>query len=432
MKINYLTLRLLLIAFVLPYTGWAQLFGPSFSACVLNAPTKRLEGVQKIAILRFDNQSNFIIRELGADFRNRLPDFMTAELLKEYRGAVEKKIYMNKVPTNVFSIIERNQIDIILQEQGLSVSGAIDETQAADIGKLLGVDAMILGSTSYNYEDETYTRESKKKDGTVVITYYRNRKLNASASLKIVSVQTGEILGTTNEQVTESDLASDKKRYPAKSAVQSPESLAEEAYKDMALKLVNYFAPYYRTTSFNLEKVKFKKLKDDAKEANKLLQQGDMDKGYAIYKRIYEADSYNPVASYNLGAIHDAVGNFKEAKKYYDMAYQLESDDKTFKKASQKAQEYADMMADFEAIGINIEPYSFDNSEKALADKVEVKGSSSSRIDIFSQPNRSSEVLAKVPGGIDLPIIEILNGWYKVRLINGEEGFLPEKDGKEK
>ncbi len=432
MKTSHLSLFLLLTFFLLPRLGQCQLFGPSFSACVLKAPTKRLEDVQKIAILKFDNESNFIIRKLGADFGDRLPDFMTAELIKDYRGAVERKIYMNKIPTNVFSVVERNQIDIILQEQGLSVSGAIDESKAVDIGKLLGVDAMVLGALSYNYEDETYTRDSKKKDGTVEVTYYRNRKLNASASMKIVSVQTGEILGTTNERVSKTDLASSKKGYPGTSAVKSPESLAENAYKDIALKLVNYFAPYYETTAINLRKVKFKDFKKDAKEANKLLQQGDIDKGYAMYKTIYDADSYNPIAAYNLGAIHEAVGNFKEAKKYYDIAYQLESDTKAFEKASQDAQEYADMMADFEAVGINIEPYEFDKSEKTLADQVEVKGSSSSRIAIFSAPDNKSEVLAKVPGGVDLPIIEKMKGWYKVRMITGAEGYLPEKDGKEK
>lgn len=432
MRTCHLSLLIFLLLITIPNSGISQLFGPSFSACVLKAPTKRLEGVRKIAILEFDNQSNFIIRKLGADFGGRLPDFMTAELIKDYRGAVERKIFMDKVPTNVFSVVERSQIDVILQEQGLSVSGAIDESKAVDIGKLLGVDAMILGTLSYNYEDETYTRESEKKDGTVEITYYRNRKLNASASMKIVSVQTGEILGTTNERLDKTDLASSKKKYPGTGAVKSPEALAESAYKDIAVRLVNYFSPYYQTTGISLRRVKFKNFKKDAKEANKWLQKGDIDKGYAIYKTIYESDPYNPIAAFNLGAIHEAVGNFKDAKKYYDIAYQLESDTKAYERASQEAQKYTEMMDDFEAIGISIDTYSFDGSEEALAEKVEVKGSSSTRVAIYSAPDNSAEVVVKVPGGVDLPIIEKIKGWYKVRLITGAEGFLREKDGREK
>jgi len=432
MKNNRIFIVVLIFALCFPALSHAQLFGPSFSACVLTAPAKRLEGVQKIAILNFENKGNFLLRKLGADFSDRLPDYMTAELLQDYRGAIERKIYMNKVPTNVFSIIERNQIDKILAEQGLSVSGAIDESQAAQIGKLLGGDAIILGSLSYDYDDETYTRSYEKKDGAVVTTYYRNRKLNASATMKIVSVKTGEILGTTSESDTKTDLASSKKGYPGTSAVKSPEVLAERAFKDIALDLVNYFAPYYEITSFDLRKIKFKKFKREAKDANKMLNNGEMDKAYAIYKKIYEADSYNPVAAYNLGAIHEAVGNYKRAKQYYDIAYQLDSDTKAFQRASEKAQQYSDMMGDFAAVGIEIEPYDFDLSEHTLADKVEVKGSSGSRISIYSSPDKSSDVVAQVPGGIDLSILARMKGWYKVRLIGGEEGFLPENDGKEK
>ncbi len=423
---------ILLCILGLPPCSFSQLFGPSFSACVLNAPDKRLEGVRKIAILHFENKSNFLLEKLGADFTDRLPDFMTEELLKEYRGAVENKIYMQKVPTNVFSLIERNQIDKILQEQGLSVSGAIDESQAAQIGKLLGVDAIVFGTLAYNHNDETYTRTHEKKDGTKVTTYYRNRTLNASASMKIVSIETGEILATTSQTETESNLASSQKGYPGTAAVTSPEVLAEQAFKKIALKLVNYFSPYYETKAVDLRRIKFKKFRDDFKVGRDLLQEGEIDKGYALFKKIYEEDPYNPIAAYNLGAVHEAVGNFKEAKKYYDIAYQLDKDTKAFETASEKAQQYADMMADFEAIGIVIEPYTFDLSERKLADKVEVKGAGSSRVAVYSEPNKSSEVIAQVPGGVDLSIIEKVNGWFKVRLISGQEGYLPESDGKEK
>ncbi len=432
MKNHLLLVISIIVFFSTPKISWGQLFGPSFSACVLNTPTKRLENVRKIAILDFEDKSNFILRKLGADFGDRLPGYMTADLIEDYRGAVEKRIYMHKVPTNVFSIIERNQIDVILKEQGLSVSGAIDESQAADIGKLLGVDAMILGNLSYSFEDETYTRTSEKKDGTKETTYYRKRELNASAGMKIVSVQTGEIVGTANFTNSQSDTESSKKGYPSKGAVDSGEFLAEKAFKSISKRLVNYFAPYYQTRSFSLRKVKFKKFRDDAKDANKFLKDGEMERGFVIYKKIYDADPYNPIAAYNLGTIHEAVGNFMDAKKYYELAYQLEGDSKVYKRAVEKAKEYAEMIADLEAIGINIEKYAFDVSAESMADKVEVKGSSGSRVAIYSSPSKSSEIVVRVPGGVDLSIIEKMKGWYKVRLITGDEGYLPERDGKVK
>ncbi|MDO9508735.1 MAG: CsgG/HfaB family protein, partial [Thermovirgaceae bacterium] len=42
--------------------------------------------------------------------------------------------------TNLFTIIERSKIDSLLFEQNMVISGAIDPSTAAKIGKLLGVE----------------------------------------------------------------------------------------------------------------------------------------------------------------------------------------------------------------------------------------------------------------------------------------------------
>jgi TolB-like protein len=47
-----------------------------------------------------------------------------------------------------FKVIERTQLDKILQEQQLGLSGVIDASSAAELGKGLGVDAIIMGSVA--------------------------------------------------------------------------------------------------------------------------------------------------------------------------------------------------------------------------------------------------------------------------------------------
>lgn len=48
--------------------------------------------------------------------------------------------------TGKFTVIERAQLDAILQEQNLSVSGAVTSATAAKVGKLLGVQLLLTGS----------------------------------------------------------------------------------------------------------------------------------------------------------------------------------------------------------------------------------------------------------------------------------------------
>ena len=47
-----------------------------------------------------------------------------------------------------FQIIEREQIDYIIEEQKLNASGLINEASAIEIGNILSVDAIILGNIS--------------------------------------------------------------------------------------------------------------------------------------------------------------------------------------------------------------------------------------------------------------------------------------------
>ncbi|QLE55094.1 CsgG/HfaB family protein [Nostoc sp. TCL26-01] len=58
-------------------------------------------------------------------------------------------ILVNKLVKNGnFVVIERSQIDAILREQNLGNSGRVDASTAAQIGRILGVEAVIIGSVT--------------------------------------------------------------------------------------------------------------------------------------------------------------------------------------------------------------------------------------------------------------------------------------------
>jgi len=50
--------------------------------------------------------------------------------------------------TNRFKILERTQLERILEEQSLGMSGVLDASTAAEIGKGVGVDAIVLGNVT--------------------------------------------------------------------------------------------------------------------------------------------------------------------------------------------------------------------------------------------------------------------------------------------
>jgi curli biogenesis system outer membrane secretion channel CsgG len=65
------------------------------------------------------------------------------------------------VQSGVYSVIERKQIEKVLAEQNFGASGRVDEATAAKIGKILGVDTLIMGSINTFGRDDS----SKSKAG---------------------------------------------------------------------------------------------------------------------------------------------------------------------------------------------------------------------------------------------------------------------------
>jgi len=88
-------------------------------------------------------------------------------------------------------VIERSQIDEILKEQDFGASGRIDPSTAAEMGKILGVDAVVLG---------TLTQLDVEEVGGLSIGFLKVKGIKATVILtgRIVDTRTGEILASVS------------------------------------------------------------------------------------------------------------------------------------------------------------------------------------------------------------------------------------------
>src|SRR5205809_6357727 len=65
-------------------------------------------------------------------------------------------VVTNLVKDGTYSVIERKKLDTILQEQNFSNSDRANPTSAAKIGKVLGINAIVVGSiTQFGLEDKS-------------------------------------------------------------------------------------------------------------------------------------------------------------------------------------------------------------------------------------------------------------------------------------
>ncbi|MGQ9866412.1 MAG: CsgG/HfaB family protein [Pseudanabaenaceae cyanobacterium] len=109
--------------------------------CGLGMPTVCVAPVQAQA------RAQRRIAVLDFDFSN----VSSPNLLSTYPGisrGVSDILVDRLVKNGSFRLIERSRIEAVMREQNLGASGRLDAATAAEIGKILGVDAVVIGSVT--------------------------------------------------------------------------------------------------------------------------------------------------------------------------------------------------------------------------------------------------------------------------------------------
>ena len=152
---------------------WGQTPG---TQTTLNAETaaQLAEGKQTVAIL---------------DFEGRGINQMEAATLTD-------RLMSEMVSTNAVIMVERNQMNEILQEQGLQQAGCTSSECAAEVGALLGVQNMVSGA--FGKLGNTYTVDAKMfsvETGATIRSSSKTHKGDVDGLLVIIEIVAWELVG---------------------------------------------------------------------------------------------------------------------------------------------------------------------------------------------------------------------------------------------
>lgn len=145
---------------------------------------------KRVAVLDFDNaavQSGMAIPFMdakGPDLGKAAADLLITKLVQD--GSV--------------MVIERAAIDKLMVEQDLSNSNRSDPVTAAKLGRILGVDAIILGTiTHYDYSDKTTGGGGARLGGFGGSSMKTKHDISAKVqiSTRLVSPDTAEVLAVS-------------------------------------------------------------------------------------------------------------------------------------------------------------------------------------------------------------------------------------------
>ena len=135
---------------------------------------------KRLAVSRFEDRSGHGYHNLGQG----VADMLATALVKSGK----------------FMVMERQELDRVIDEQKLGESGLVTAETAPKVGKLLGVELLVVGSIT-----EFGTKENKISGGISMFGGGISRKTaRCVVDIRLVNTTTGEVIATETEEGSES------------------------------------------------------------------------------------------------------------------------------------------------------------------------------------------------------------------------------------
>lgn len=195
---------------------------PSMMVPVTRPAEINLRGNNRIAIGE--------IRGEGGPFIN---DLMTTKLFE----------------TGKFEIVDRANLDRVMKEHNLNMSGAVDGKTAAQLGNLVGAAVLVFGTISnYQYEVRKASKPWTNDKGVSHTTNYKIGISRVTMSIQVVGLKTGAIIAakTISKQAEKENSEIDA--WPADPDANAVMGEVVHSTVDAFIKMIAPYTEYVKVT----------------------------------------------------------------------------------------------------------------------------------------------------------------------------------------
>ncbi|BCN93248.1 hypothetical protein THMIRHAM_10330 [Thiomicrorhabdus immobilis] len=250
-------------------------------------------------------------------------------------GKIESKLNqttLNNKP--YFTVLDRKNIQQLLNEQKLQHSGLTNEQKSVQLGELIGAQAFVTGEvTSQTYQDHWVRKKRSecidKKCKELRYYYVRcvNRTISLSANIQMLAVESSQII--YSDSLSRSDTwehCSDRNnQLPSVSATW------QSYANSIAGEFVNKISPNYvykKITLLDEPDINYSDIQKNTLENGiDFVESGRLDKAESLFSQlVFDTQSLSYVATYNLGVVKEAQGDYQEAKRLYSLSDQLQKE----------------------------------------------------------------------------------------------------------
>lgn len=234
--------------------------------------------------------------------------------------------------SNNIEVVDRSNLNTILQEHAFTISGSVDKTSAASLGKILGPSVLIFLNVQRcaSQQDKLYDKETKydaqSKVNYQVYSFISRTRVFLKVSVRTVDLATGRIFAA---QSLEYSPEKSNKSYQG-----YPEFPTTFEVQDIAIRYaVGDIHKMYLPWSENRSLYFFDNKDYNLKDAYKALKNENIDQAFELSKQSLEncrkdEKAKNKIlshANYNLGMCYMLRSEYDSAIKYFNEAKDLKS-----------------------------------------------------------------------------------------------------------
>jgi tetratricopeptide (TPR) repeat protein len=224
-------------------------------------------------------------------------------------------------------VMDRQNLNTILNEHNLTLTGYIDQTSAAKLGKILGPTAYVIvkvqvcsTKVEQSWNKEEYY-DSYYKIRRVRTVYYTTTKSFFRASVQTIDLTTAKIFSALTFEYPYEQKNSSYEGYPV-----APEEFTVQSVSFHAFEL--YVHRMFLEWTENMTLVFYNDNKFRLKDAYRALKAGDIEKAFELSKQSLDdvkntddvKDKVVGHAFYNLGILYMIKGDYEKALKKLEKA----------------------------------------------------------------------------------------------------------------
>ncbi len=260
---------------------------------------------------------------------------------EQLANALEQTLHNAKVKgVPYFTLVGRNELGAVVREQDFEQSERIDDRTRAEIGKIKGTDALVVGTVNeFGANDRSYSeqaeRYNKKQKYTVTLNCI-DRSARIRLDVKFIDVKTSEVAMSVPLEGGEQE--SDCQESGTQLRLSDKNDMLQKATAEMFTKFATQIAPHDVTVDIELREKDdaigfFGGGSDAAKAASEEIKSGvtyatngNWPLAIGSWERATQTNPSSAAAYYNLGVAYESQGQLDKAREMYNRAAQLRSD----------------------------------------------------------------------------------------------------------